>query len=47
MTKIEALAEIISQSNNNCCGINCRECPFDADPEQLMRSLDGAEEDEE
>ena len=35
MTKIEALAEIINQSDINCRGINCYECPFNADPEQL------------
>ena len=35
MTKIEALVEIINQSDINCRGINCRECPFSADPEQL------------
>lgn len=35
MTKIEALAKLISQSNINCHGIFCRECPFCTDPEQL------------
>lgn len=35
MTKIEALAKLISQSNINCHGIFCRECPFYTDPEQL------------
>ena len=29
MTKIEALAKLISQSNINCHGVDCRECPFD------------------
>lgn len=35
MTKIETLAKLIDQSSINCHGVDCRECPFCTDPEQL------------